>query len=34
LIYEHLILCIVTIGLVGFLLDRMMNLVEVRLRAG
>lgn len=32
LIYEHLILCIVTIGLVGFLLDRMMNLVEVRLR--
>jgi nitrate/nitrite transport system permease protein len=33
LIYEHLILCIATIGLVGFLLDRMMNLVEVRLRA-
>ncbi len=34
LIYEHLILCIVTIGLVGFLLDRMMSMVEVRLRAG
>ncbi len=32
LIYEHLILCIVTIGLVGFLLDRLMGLVEARLR--
>jgi len=33
LIYEHLILCIVTIGLVGFLLDRMMSMLETRLRA-
>jgi nitrate/nitrite transport system permease protein len=28
LIYEHILLCILTIGLVGFLLDRMMSLVE------
>jgi nitrate/nitrite transport system permease protein len=28
LIYEHIILCIVTIGLVGFVLDRLMSLVE------
>jgi len=28
LIYEHIILCIVTIGLVGFVLDRMMSCVE------
>jgi nitrate/nitrite transport system permease protein len=33
LIYEHLILCIVTIGLVGFLLDRMMSMLETRLKA-
>ena len=33
LVYEHLILCIVTIGLVGFLLDRMMGLVESRVKA-
>jgi nitrate/nitrite transport system permease protein len=33
LIYEHIILCIVTIGVVGFALDRMMSLVERRLRA-
>ncbi|MBC7172383.1 MAG: ABC transporter permease subunit, partial [Polyangiaceae bacterium] len=32
LVYEHLILCIVTIGLVGFILDRLMGLVEARLR--
>ena len=32
LIYEHLILCIITIGLVGFLLDRLMNMLEIRLR--
>ena len=32
LIYEHIILCIVTIGLVGFALDRIMSLVEARLR--
>jgi nitrate/nitrite transport system permease protein len=34
LIYEHLILCIATIGLVGFLLDRMMSVVEARFRTG
>jgi nitrate/nitrite transport system permease protein len=34
LIYEHLILCIITIGLVGFLLDRMMSAVEARFRTG
>jgi nitrate/nitrite transport system permease protein len=32
LIYEHLILCIATIGIVGFLLDRVMSVVEGRLR--
>src|SRR6476619_76438 len=32
LIYEHIILCILTIGLVGFVLDRMMSLVERRFR--
>lgn len=32
LIYEHIILCILTIGLVGFGLDRLMGLVEQRLR--
>src|SRR3954452_17895899 len=32
LIYEHIILCILTIGLVGFVLDRLMGLVERRLR--
>jgi nitrate/nitrite transport system permease protein len=32
LIYEHIILCIITIGLVGFVLDRLMGLVEKRLR--
>jgi nitrate/nitrite transport system permease protein len=33
LIYEHIILCILTIGVVGFVLDRLMNMVEQRLRA-
>ena len=32
LIYEHIILCIVTIGLVGFVLDRLMSVVERRLQ--
>jgi len=32
LIYEHIILCIVMIGLVGFLLDRIMIAVERRLK--
>jgi nitrate/nitrite transport system permease protein len=33
LIYEHIILCILTIGFVGFGLDRLMGMVEKRLRA-
>ncbi|AKF03893.1 nitrate ABC transporter permease [Sandaracinus amylolyticus] len=33
LVYEHLILCIVTIGVVGFLLDRLMAAVELRVKA-
>jgi nitrate/nitrite transport system permease protein len=32
LIYEQIILCILTIGLVGFVLDRLMSLVERRFR--
>jgi nitrate/nitrite transport system permease protein len=32
LIYEHLILCIATIGVVGYLLDRLMSMVETRLK--
>jgi nitrate/nitrite transport system permease protein len=32
LIYEHIILCIVTIGLVGFGLDRLMSVVERRFK--
>lgn len=32
LIYEHIILCIITIGVVGFALDRLMSLVEMKLR--
>jgi nitrate/nitrite transport system permease protein len=33
LIYEHIILCIITIGLVGFVLDRLMSLVESRFKS-
>jgi nitrate/nitrite transport system permease protein len=33
LIYEHIILCIITIGLVGFLLDRLMSMVEQKFRS-
>jgi nitrate/nitrite transport system permease protein len=33
LIYSHILLAILTIGLVGFLLDRMMGMAEARLRA-
>jgi nitrate/nitrite transport system permease protein len=33
LIYEHIILCILTIGIVGFMLDRIMGLVERRFKA-
>ena len=32
LIYEHIIMCILTIGLIGYLLDRIMSLVESRFR--
>jgi nitrate/nitrite transport system permease protein len=32
LIYEHIILCILTIGLVGYGLDRLMMLVERRFK--
>lgn len=32
LIYEHIILCILTIGFVGFVLDRMMSVVERRFK--
>lgn len=32
LVYEHIILCILTIGLVGFILDRLMSLIEERVR--
>lgn len=33
LIYSHILLCILTIGLVGFVLDRMMGFAEAKLRA-
>jgi nitrate/nitrite transport system permease protein len=33
LIYAHIVLCILTIGVVGFLLDRMMCYVELKLRS-
>src|SRR5215831_672333 len=32
LIYEHIILCIITIGVVGFILDRAMSVVERRFK--
>jgi nitrate/nitrite transport system permease protein len=32
LVYEHIILCIVTIGVIGFVLDRLMSLAERRFR--
>jgi nitrate/nitrite transport system permease protein len=32
LVYEHIILCIVTIGIVGFILDRLMSFVERRFK--
>jgi nitrate/nitrite transport system permease protein len=31
LIYEHILLCILTIGLVGYALDRLMSVAEMRL---
>lgn len=33
LVYSHILLCIITIGLVGFALDRLMGLAENRLKA-
>ena len=33
LIYAHILLCIVTIGIVGYLLDRMMGYIELKLRS-
>jgi nitrate/nitrite transport system permease protein len=33
LVYEHIILCIIVIGVIGLLLDRAMSLVESRIRA-
>ncbi|HSB95265.1 MAG TPA: ABC transporter permease subunit, partial [Spongiibacteraceae bacterium] len=33
LIYAHILLCILTIGIVGFLLDCMMGYVEFKLRS-
>jgi len=33
LIYSHILLCILTIGVVGFLLDRLMGLAESKLKA-
>jgi nitrate/nitrite transport system permease protein len=32
LIYEHIILSIIVIGVVGFILDRLMSLVESRFK--
>jgi nitrate/nitrite transport system permease protein len=32
LIYSHILLAILTIGVVGFLLDRMMGMAEAKLR--
>jgi nitrate/nitrite transport system permease protein len=33
LIYEHIILCILTIGIIGFILDRLMSLMEARFKS-
>ena len=33
LIYSHILLSIITIGIVGFLLDRLMGMAEAKLRA-
>ncbi|MBM3786408.1 MAG: nitrate ABC transporter permease [Acidobacteria bacterium] len=32
LVYSHILLCILTIGVVGFTLDRLMGLIEAKLR--
>jgi nitrate/nitrite transport system permease protein len=33
LIYEHILLCIITIGVIGFALDRLMSMAEARMSA-
>src|SRR2546422_2082577 len=33
LVYSHIILSVITIGAIGFLLDRLMGLIEARMRA-
>jgi len=33
LVYAHILLAIITIGLIGFLLDRLMGVAERKLRA-
>ena len=33
LIYAHILLAIITIGVIGFVLDRLMRMAEARLRA-
>jgi nitrate/nitrite transport system permease protein len=33
LVYAHILLAIITIGVVGFALDRLMGLAEAKLRA-
>jgi nitrate/nitrite transport system permease protein len=34
LIYSHIILSVITIGAIGFVLDRLMGLIEARVKAG
>ena len=34
LVYSHIILSVITIGAIGFLLDRLMGLIEARVKAG
>jgi nitrate/nitrite transport system permease protein len=34
LVYSHIILSVITIGAIGFLLDRLMGVVEARVKAG
>ncbi|PYO50340.1 MAG: nitrate ABC transporter, permease protein, partial [Candidatus Rokuibacteriota bacterium] len=33
LVYSHIILSVITIGAIGFLLDRLMGLIEARMKA-
>ncbi len=34
LVYSHIILSVITIGAIGFLLDRLMGFIEARVKAG